>query len=299
MDLWQLKIFVTVIKEQSFSKAADTIHLSQPTVSSHIKELEKYFQCRLLDRLGKRTEPTRAGWILFDHAQKMLALKATTESALQDFTGCTKGPLIIGGSTIPAGYILPGLMGPFSKTYPDVSVRLVSGDTRQMIKDVKNGRVDLGVVGDQTRDPGIAQEKFLADEMKLIIRADHPWAHRSAIDFYELAGEPFIAREPGSGTWQSLCRTIIKAGLDPKQLSIKMTMGSSTSVIQGVLKGVGISILSMAAVTDDIAAGRLTALSINNLPLNRFFYLTLAKNRTRSPVCQKFITFARQNLAET
>ncbi|MBG0779415.1 MAG: LysR family transcriptional regulator, partial [Desulfotignum balticum] len=93
MDLWQLKIFVTVVKEQSFSKASDIIHLSQPTVSSHIKELEKYFQCRLLDRLGKRTEPTRAGWILFDHAQKMLALKDTTESALQDFMGCTKGPL--------------------------------------------------------------------------------------------------------------------------------------------------------------------------------------------------------------
>ncbi len=91
MDLWQLKIFVTVVQEKSFSKASDIIHLSQPTVSSHIKELEKHFQCRLLDRLGKKTEPTRAGWILYDHARKLLALKDTTESVMQEFVGCTRG----------------------------------------------------------------------------------------------------------------------------------------------------------------------------------------------------------------
>ncbi len=299
MDLWQLKIFVTVVNEQSFSKASDIIHLSQPTVSSHIKELEKYFQCRLLDRLGKKTEPTRAGWILFEHARKMLALKDTTESALQDFIGCTKGPLIIGGSTIPAGYVLPGLMGPFFKAYPDVSIHLVSGDTLQIINDVKNGRVDLGVVGARTPDTAIVQETLLADEMKLIIPADHSWAHRSSIDFSELIEQPFIAREPGSGTWQSICKTITDAGLDPKQLNVKMTMGSSVSVIQGILNRLGISILSTAAVADEIASGRLAALSVNGLALNRFFYLTLAKNRTRSPVCRKFIIFAKQSLAKT
>ncbi len=299
MDLWQLKIFVTVVEKQSFSKASDIIHLSQPTVSSHIKELEKHFQCRLLDRLGKKTEPTRAGWILFDHARKMLALKDTTESALQNFIGCMKGPLIIGGSTIPAGYVLPELMGRFTRAYPDVSVRLVSGDTRQIIEEVKKGRVELGVVGARTRDAAITQETLLADEMKLILPADHPWAHRSAIDYQELIGEPFIARESGSGTWQSICRTLTDAGLDPERLTIKMTMGSSTSVIQGILKQAGISILSTTAVADDIAKGRLAALSVNGLTLNRFFYLTLAKNRTRSPVCQKFIAFARQHLSKT
>ncbi|MCA1787504.1 MAG: LysR family transcriptional regulator, partial [Desulfobacteraceae bacterium] len=91
MDLWQLRIFVTVVEEKSFSKASDIINLSQPTVSTHIKELERHFQCRLLDRLGKKTEPTQAGWILFDHARKMLALKDRTESAMLDFIGCTRG----------------------------------------------------------------------------------------------------------------------------------------------------------------------------------------------------------------
>ncbi len=277
MDLWQLKIFVTVVQEKSFSKASDIIHLSQPTVSSHIKELEKHFQCRLLDRLGKKTEPTRAGWILYDHARKLLALKDTTESVMQEFVGCTRGPLIIGGSTIPAGYILPGLLGPFSKVYPDISIHLVNGDTRQIIEDVKHGRVEMGVVGARTPDPAVVQETLLADEMKLIIPEDHPWADRTAIDFCELSQEPFIAREPGSGTWQSICRTMNKAGLNPERLNVTVTMGSSVSVIQGILNRMGISILSTTAVADDLEKGRLAALSVNDLVLNRFFYLTLAK----------------------
>lgn len=297
MDLWQLQIFVTVVEEKSFSKASQIINLSQPTVSTHIKELENHFQCRLLDRLGKKTEPTQAGLILFDHARKILALKDRTESFMQDFIGCTRGRLLIGGSTIPAGYILPKLMGPFTRQYPDVSVHLSSGDTRQVIDDVRYGRVELGVVGAKTRDPAIVQEVLLADEMRLIVPSDHRWAGLAAVDYPQLTREPFIAREPGSGTWQSISQSTTDAGFDAEQLNICMTMGSSISVIQGILSQAGISILSTAAVADDLAKGRLAALEVNGLNLNRFFYLTLAKKRTQSPICKKFIAFARHYLS--
>jgi DNA-binding transcriptional LysR family regulator len=299
MDLWQLQIFVTVVEEKSFSKASHTINLSQPTVSTHIKELEQHFQCRLLDRLGKKTEPTRAGWILFEYAKKMLALKDRTESAMLDFIGCTKGSLVIGGSTIPAGYILPGLMGPFARDYPDVSVSLYAGDTRQIIEDVKHGRVEIGVVGARTTDTAIVQEVLLADEMKLIVPHGHKWAHLPEVDWYTLTKEPFIAREPGSGTWQSICSSMIDAGYDPGQLQHCITMGSSVSVIQGILNHVGISILSTTAVADDLAKGRLSALSVKGVDLNRFFYLTRARKRTQSPICKKFIAFALQHLSKT
>ena len=107
MDLWQLHIFASVVEKKSFSKASETINLSQPTVSTHIKELEEHFQCRLLDRLGKVTEPTRAGLILYDYAKKILALRDEAQTAMLDFLGQTKGSLVVGGSTIPAGYIFP------------------------------------------------------------------------------------------------------------------------------------------------------------------------------------------------
>ncbi len=296
MDLWQLHIFVSVVEKKSFSKASDLINLSQPTVSTHIKELEEHFQCRLLDRLGKTTEPTRAGMILYDHAKKLLGLRDLTESAMLDFLGHTKGKLNIGGSTIPAGYLIPKLMGAFTQKFPDVAISLSAGDTMQVIDAIKQGNIELGVVGALKDDPAILQEKLVADEMKLIVPIGHKWANRDAIDCSSLFSEPFIAREKGSGTWQSILTSMDKKGFNSLDLDTRITMGNSVSVIQGILNRVGISILSTIAVADEIATGRLHALSVTGLDLNRYFYLTLPQKRTQSPICNKFIDFARQNL---
>ncbi|OGR50255.1 MAG: LysR family transcriptional regulator [Desulfobacula sp. RIFOXYB2_FULL_45_6] len=293
MDLWQLKIFVAVVENKSFSKASEAINLSQPTVSSHIKELEDYFKCRLLDRLGKITEPTKAGEILYQQAKKILSLKDQTETAMYDFLGKAKGSLVLGGSTIPSGYILPKLIGPFSKKFPGIRIELSAGDTSQIIEEIKKGRIEAGIVGAKTDDPLISQEEFLTDEMRLIIPSGHKWADKAAVGLPELLKEPLIAREKGSGTWQSILQSMNKAGFDPKTLNAPVTMGNTVSVIQGILHHVGISILSTIAVQDDIDKGRLKALSITGMDLNRFFYLTTSPKRSLSPICKKFIEFAR------
>ncbi|MCP3942118.1 MAG: LysR family transcriptional regulator [Desulfobacteraceae bacterium] len=296
MDLWQLHIFVTVVEKKSFSKASQVINLSQPTVSTHIKELEEHFQCRLLDRLGKTTEPTRAGKILYDHAKKLLEFRNLTESAMLDFLGHTKGTLNIGGSTIPAGYLIPKLIGVFSKKFPDVILSLTAGDTIQIIDAIKKGKIEMGVVGALKNDPAIYQEKLMADEMKLIVPAGHKWAGRKSIDCSKIFLEPFITREKGSGTWQSILKSMDKAGFNFQNLNTRITMGNSVSVIQGILNKVGISILSTIAVANEIETGRVHALRVKGLDLDRYFYLTLAKKRTQSPICQRFIDFIRQNL---
>jgi len=293
MDLWQLNIFVAVVENKSFSKASEAINLSQPTVSSHIKELEDYFKCRLLDRLGKITEPTKAGDILYQHAKKILSLKDQAETAMHDFLGRAKGSLVIGGSTIPSGYILPRIIGPFSKEFPDIHIELFSGDTSQIIEEIKKGRIEVGIVGARTDDPLIFQEELMADDMRLIVPSDHKWADRTTVGFQELLKETFIAREKGSGTWQSILKSMTRAGFDPKTLKAPVTMGNTVSVIQGILHHVGISILSTIAVRDDIDKGRLKALSVTGLDLNRFFYLTTSPKRALSPICKKFIEFAR------
>jgi DNA-binding transcriptional LysR family regulator len=296
MDLWQLKIFVSVVEKKSFSKASAAINLSQPTVSTHIKELEQHFQCRLLDRLGKTTEPTRAGRILYDHAKKLLGLRDQTESAMLDFLGHTKGKLAIGGSTIPAGYILPKVIGAFSNKFPDVALTLFAGDTREIIEAIKKGKIEMGVVGALKDDPAILQEKLVADEMKLIVPAGHKWADKSSIEFSKISSEPFISREKGSGTWQSILTSLTKAKFDSNRLNTRVTMGNSISVIQGILNDVGISILSTIAVANEIETGRLHALSIEGLDLNRYFYLTLPKKRGLSPICNKFLSFTREHV---
>jgi DNA-binding transcriptional LysR family regulator len=296
MDLWQLQIFVSVVENKSFSKASEAINLSQPTVSSHIKELEDYFQCRLLDRLGKITEPTKAGELLYHYSKKLLTLRDQTESALHDFLGRTKGNLFIGGSTIPSGYIIPRLIGPFSRLYPEVFIELAAGDTLQIVQEIKKGNIEIGIVGAKIDDPQIEQERLVTDEMKLIVPATHKWADKGIVDGPNLFEESFIAREKGSGTWQSILKSLEDAGLKSKNLKTTVTMGNTVSVIQGILNHVGISILSTVAVQDDIDKGNLKALSVRGLDLTRFFYLTLSKKRTLSPICKKFIEFARRTL---
>jgi len=147
MDLWRLQIFSRVVELRSFSRAAKAVYLSQPTVSSHIKDLENHFECKLVDRLGREVIPTKAGSLLYSYATKIIALKQEAENALAEFQGKIKGRLTIGGSTIPAGYILPPLLGRFKDDYPEVVVTLVQSDTERIIRDTLEGNVELGIVG--------------------------------------------------------------------------------------------------------------------------------------------------------
>jgi DNA-binding transcriptional LysR family regulator len=298
MDLWQLHVFVSVVEAKSFSKASEAINLSQPTVSSHIKELEEQFGCKLLDRLGKTTEPTRAGSILYDHAKRLLSLRDQAESDIHDFLGNIKGDILVGGSTIPSGYIIPRLLGPFLKDYPDVNVELKTGDTQTVIQQIIDGEIEAGIVGARKKHPAILQEELILDTMKAVVPEGHPWFKRNQIDADQLIKEPMIAREKGSGTWQSILNSLESAGLSADQLNIKVTMGNTVSVIQGIKHGMGVSILSTLAVQDDLDTGRLWALTVKGLDLHRFFYLTLPSKRIISPICSKLISFFRSECSD-
>ncbi|MFH1157135.1 MAG: selenium metabolism-associated LysR family transcriptional regulator [Pseudomonadota bacterium] len=296
MDLWQLNVFVNVVKQKSFSKAGETIHLSQPTVSSHIKELEDHFGCRLIDRLGREAVPTKAGEILFSYAKKLLGLKDETETAISSFLGRIRGHLTIGGSTIPAGYILPKYIGPFAKQYPDVTITLLAGDTAEIVRTIARGETEAGIVGARVSNPQVVQEKIIEDEMKLIVPGDHKWADLESIPCKMLFEEPFLARESGSGTWASITQSMVDAGLNMDKLKIVAHMGNTVSVIQGIINQAGISILSTIAVEDALESGRLKALYVEGLNLKRDFYLTTNRKRTLSPISETFIAFLKASL---
>jgi len=291
MDLWQLNIFCKVVELKSFSKAGEAVHLSQPTVSSHIKSLEDHFGCPLIDRLGKEAVATKAGELLYDYARRLLALRDETETALTEFQGKIRGHLVIGGSTIPGEFILPRIIGTFSKDYPEVTISLIIGDTEKVISDILLGEVEFGIVGAKTGDRRISQKKLLEDEMRLVIPSNHRWKNKHQINLKMLAGEPFILRERGSGTLKSIQLSLSKAGARTEDLKTIARMGSTKAVIQGIKGQAGVSILSTLAVKEELQQGTLKALDIEGIELKRSFYLTTHKHRTPSPLSKAFKKF--------
>lgn len=294
MDLWHLKIFKKVIDLEGFSRAAEAVHLTQPTVSSHIRDLESYFDCRLVDRMGKTALPTKAGEVLYEYAARLLLLAEEAESAVAEFLGNISGKIAIGGSTIPGAYILPRQISDFTRANPGVRIRVEVGDTQQIIDNILAGRLDFGIVGAETDNRHIVQKVLIKDEMRLIIQADHKWAKKKSVDLAAIYKEPFILRETGSGTLRSLARNLGQAGGSLENLTIAAELGSTTSVIQGIKSGMGISVLSPVAVKDELAAGSLKALAIKGLDLTRHFFLTCHRARTPSPASRALMDFLQK-----
>ncbi|MFH1624785.1 MAG: selenium metabolism-associated LysR family transcriptional regulator [Pseudomonadota bacterium] len=295
MDLRQLEIFCKVIELGSFSKAGEVTYLSQPTVSGHIKSLEDYLGVKLLDRMGREVIPTKAGEILYGYAKKILDLRGEAKQVLENFSGKMTGEISIGGSNIPGEYVIPNLLGKFKGSHPGISVRLKIGDTRDVIDEVLNNRIEMGVVGAKIQDKRLSYVEFIKDELLLIIPPYHPWGSRISIKPEELKDEPFIPRERGSGTRLTIERALHDVGINLNTLKVVAEMGSTEAIRQGIKAGVGISILSKRAVEDELKFGALRAIRIEGLKLIRNFYIVLRKGRTISPLVEAFIDFLRKN----
>jgi DNA-binding transcriptional LysR family regulator len=298
MDLWQLHIYCKVIELKSFSKAGEAVHLSQPTVSSHIKDLEDHFGCRLVDRLAKAAVPTAAGRLLYRYAVRLLSLKDETESAMAEFHGRVKGTLRIGGSTIPGIHILPQIVGQFNRQHPDVVISLAIKSTEKIVQEVADGSLELGLVGALTAQRQIRQDWVLADQLRLVVSPSHRWSRRQRVHLRELPQEPFILRESGSGTLQSLEENLNAEGLRVASFKVVAKMGSTQAVCQAIKHGIGVSIVSKLAVSDDLRTGTLRALKIDGLNLERHFYLTRHKHRTLSPLGRVFKDFLIRELGK-
>ena len=296
MDLWQLNIFCKVIELKSFSKAGNAVHLSQPTISNHIKDLEAHFDCRLIDRLTKEAVPTKAGELLYGYAKKFLALRDETETALAEYNGKIRGRLVIGGSTIPGTYLMPQMIAGFKGQYPEVIISLIIGDTAHIIEGILDGSLELGLVGARAETQKIAQKQLISDEMRLIVPAHHRWANQNHVSMKQLVSEPFILREPGSGTLKSLHQSLHDQGYAVEESKVIAELGSTEALCQGIKNGVGVSILSTLAVAEDLRAGKLSALKVDGLHLERNFYLTWHRHRSPSPLHQAFVKFLDEKL---
>ena len=291
VDLRQLEIFVKVAEFGSFSKAAEALYLTQPTVSEHIRTLEDEVGVRLLDRLGRGAAITRAGQLLLSYAQRMLALSREARQAMDGFQGRMSGELLIGASTIPGEYVLPAMIGRFKEKYPDISITLLIGDSQTAVDWVAEGRAELGVVGARLSHRGVEYKELMPDEVVVVVPGTHPWHGRKQIALEELRSEPLLIRERGSGTRAALEGALAEAGMDLGSFRIVGEMGSTQAIKQAVKAGVGVSLVSKRAVEEECKSGLLWCLRVKDLKVTRSFHLATHKERSRSPLAEAFRLF--------
>ncbi|HBH01344.1 MAG: hypothetical protein A2W08_12080 [Candidatus Rokubacteria bacterium RBG_16_73_20] len=291
MDLRRLEIFAKVAELGSFSRAAEALSLTQPTVSEHVRALEDELGAQLLDRLGRGAAPTRAGEVLLGYARRMLALSREARQALDRLQGRMSGELVIGGSTIPGEYVLPALIGQFKLKYPDISLCLRIGSSQQVSEWVDDGRVEVGVVGARPAPRTLVARELMADELVVVVPADHPWSGTGQVRLADVEQEPLLVRERGSGSRETLERGLAEAGTGLARFRVVGELGSTQAIKQAVRAGVGVALISRRAVEDECRANLLACLRVRDLRFARAFYLVTHRDRSRSPLAQAFVEF--------
>lgn len=293
MDLRLLEIFCAVYEEGGISKAAERLHLTQPTVSGHIKTLEEYFGTPLFDRLGRGIQPTRAGDLLYEYGRRIVEIKKNIAEGMGKFLNRLAGRIVIGASTIPGEYLLPPLVGRFHRAHPQVEISLMISDTAQVIHQVTRGHVDVGCVGAQWDSSDLEFTRFASDRLILIAPSAKRWEKVRYVSLEELVRLPLVLREPGSGTRAVFQRALREHGYHLEDFHIVAQLGSTTAIKQAVMAGLGLSVISHRAVRHELRCRLLRSIPIRDLPsLRRDFFFVRDPRRTLSPLGEMFLEFA-------
>jgi DNA-binding transcriptional LysR family regulator len=297
MDTRQLAAFCAVVDRRSFSQAAERLGVTQPAVSLQVRALEKRLGTQLLDRSGRRVEPTEAGWRLYRGAQKLLALEEQIESDVAaSVEGELQGELLIGASTGPAAIVVPLLLGEFQRENPGVHVSLTVSDTSTVVERVAARELELGIVGASRRHRGVRFEPFFSDEVILACPPGHRFAGRT-VALEELRGEPLILMQEGAGVRQIVEDALRKLGVRLRDLDVRLELGLQESVRRAVQAGYGVTFISRTAVESELEAGTLAEARVQGLEATREISLASATRRPRSRVAEAFVRFAEHELA--
>jgi DNA-binding transcriptional LysR family regulator len=296
MDTRQLAAFCAVVERRSFSQAAERLSVTQPAVSLQVRALEKRLGVQLLDRSGRRVEPTDAGWHLYRGAQRMLALEdQIVAGVVASSEGELAGDLVLGASTGPAAVAIPVALCEFQRESPDVRVFLSVSDTHSIVERVAARELELGIVGASRRHRGVRFEPFFSDQVILACPVGHRFAGRTvALD--ELRGESLILMQEGAGVRQIVEDGLRRQGVRLRDLDVRLELGLQESVRRAVEAGYGVTFISRTAVESDLAAGTLAEARVQGLDVTREISLATASGRARSRVADAFVTFARERL---
>ncbi|MDH3326362.1 MAG: LysR family transcriptional regulator [Gammaproteobacteria bacterium] len=287
LTLQQLRIFESVSRHASYTRAAEELFLTQPAVSLQLKRLEEQVGLPLLERVGKKIFPTAAGKLMYESSLDILARVDKLKKQVVDLKGEVKGVLQI-AVVSTTKYFMPHLLGNFLQKYPDVEPKLKFSNRERVIERLMNNEDDFVVMGQIPNDKSLAAYPFLENILVVVAAPDHHLANKKNIQIEELAKERFLERELGSGT-----RLVFDQLLSEHELTIEpyMELGSSEAIKQGVTAGLGLGVLSLHALKLELDAGTLVILDVNEFPIKRRWYAVHLKGKTLSLVARTFLEF--------
>src|SRR5215210_3525159 len=296
MDTRQLAAFCAVVERKSFSQAADRLGVTQPAVSLQVRALEKRLGTRLLDRSGRRVEPTEAGLRLYRGAQRILTLE---EQLLDELAGEGEGELSgelqLGASTGPAAIVVPLLLCEFQRAHPGVTISLSVSDTQSVVDRVAGRELELGIVGAARRHRAVRYEPFFDDEVILACAPGHAFAGRS-VSLDELREESLIVMQEGAGVRQVIEDELRGAGTRLRDLDVRLELGLQESVKSAVEAGHGVTFISRTAVERELDAGTLAEARVRGLEPSREISLVRSAGRSPTRAAEAFLAFARERL---
>ena len=295
IEFRHLESFCRVADLKSFSKAADDLFLTQPTVSGHILSLEQSLSLRLFDRASREVRLTKSGEVFQEYASKILSLRKDLLNALSEFSQGIRGELSLGASTIPGEYLLPRLIGDFRKEHPSFLISLKIADTKEVIQYVLQDHVEFGIIGAKLSHPSLHYEKYEEDEIIVVGPSDHPLTRKKRVNVDEILKEPWIIREEGSGTRIAVEKALRRKGKSLKQFNVVLEMGSTSSVKEGVKAKLGLAFISGRATEGEVRQGAFSRIDVEGLePISRQIYIVSHRRRTLSPMGMEFLRFLRR-----
>jgi DNA-binding transcriptional LysR family regulator len=288
-QLPHLETFVRAAESGSFTAAARSLGLTQAAISQRVQALEQTVGVPLFDRQAGHVALTEAGRCLHGYAQRILALH---RQALQEVAGRQAplvGELALAASSVPGEYLLPDLLSAFQGRHPHVQVRATVADSRQVLRQLEQGKAHLGLVGGKIDNPHLEFRCFAHDELAVVTSAGHRWGRRKRVSLDQLAREPLIVREAGSGSRWCLERALVEVGKTLQDMHVTLELGSNEAIKEAVQRGLGLAVLSTQVVRQEVEAGKLHTLLIAGLPLGREMFVVCDRRRALSIPAQLFL----------
>lgn len=290
LTIRQLQIFDAVVRQQSFTRAADALHLTQPAVSMQMRQLEEQVGVPLFDHVGKRIQPTDAGRELHRHAALIGIKMRDLESAMEEFRGVHRGELHLTVAST-ANYFMPKLIAAFCACHAKVQVRLQVSNQTQILDALSASNQDLAIMGQPPEDADLVARGFLDNPLVVIASPEHPLAAGRQIPLEQLGRQPFITREPGSGTRNAAERHFSRHGVEFRSV---MEMSSNEAIKQAVEARLGLGVLSLHTLELELALRRLVILDVESFPIMRQWFVVHSKGKRLSAVAQSFLAFLIQ-----